>query len=212
VVQPVYAGGRIANGNKLASLGLDAGEYQTQLSRNEVLLKTEEQYWLLVSLDEKLKTIGKFEALLDSLLRRVEDGFASGLVMKNDVLKVKIKRSEVLMNKSKVENGRKLAAMAFCASAQTRWAGHHAWRSQAWSEVRQRLSRRGPSMASTTSRIDAPRLRRGSSKPPVLPRCETTNPARVRFWRTFERNCSGHSAATASSARLVRVPGARLAK
>jgi len=114
VVQPVYAGGRIANGNKLASLGLDAGEYQTQLSRNEVLLKTEEQYWLLVSLDEKLKTIGKFEALLDSLLRRVEDGFASGLVMKNDVLKVKIKRSEVLMNKSKVENGRKLAAMAFC--------------------------------------------------------------------------------------------------
>jgi len=113
VVQPIYAGGRIANGNRLASLGLDASQYQARLSRNDVLFKTEEQYWLIVSLDEKLKTIQKYEALLDSLLRRVEDAYASGLVMKNDVLKVRIKRSEVLVNKSKAENGRKLAAMAF---------------------------------------------------------------------------------------------------
>ena len=34
--------------------------------------------------------------------------------MKNDVLKVKLKLSEVLLNKSKLENGRKLATMAFC--------------------------------------------------------------------------------------------------
>ncbi len=113
VVQPIYAGGRIVNGNRLASLGLDASQYQARLSRNDVLFKTEEQYWLIVSLDEKLKTIQKYEALLDSLLRRVEDAYASGLVMKNDVLKVRIKRSEVLVNKSKAENGRKLAAMAF---------------------------------------------------------------------------------------------------
>ncbi len=114
IVQPVYAGGRIVNGNRLASLGVDAGECQARLSRNDVLLKTEEQYWLIVALDEKLKTIRKYEALLDSLIRQVEDAYASGLVMKNDVLKVKIKRSEVLVNKSKAENGRKLSAMAFC--------------------------------------------------------------------------------------------------
>ena len=114
VVQPIYAGGRIVNGNKLASLGLDASEYQTRLSRNDVLLKTEEQYWLIVSLDEKLRTIQKYESFLDSLLRRVEDAYASGFVMKNDVLKVKLKRSEVLVNKSKAEYGRQLAAMAFC--------------------------------------------------------------------------------------------------
>ena len=94
VVQPIYAGGRIVNGNKLASLGLDASEYQTRLSRNDVLLKTEEQYWLIVSLDEKLRTIQKYESFLDSLLRRVEDAYASGFVMKNDVLKVKLKRCE----------------------------------------------------------------------------------------------------------------------
>ncbi|MCX6559373.1 MAG: TolC family protein [Candidatus Aminicenantes bacterium] len=114
VVQPVFAGGRIVNGNKLASLGVEAGEYKTDLLRNDILLKTEEQYWLLVSLEEKLKTIGTYEAFLDSLLRQVEDAYAAGLVMKNDVLKVKIKRSELLVNKSKAENGKNLALMAFC--------------------------------------------------------------------------------------------------
>jgi outer membrane protein len=114
VIQPVFAGGRILNGNKLASLGADVRGYKNRLSLNEVLLKTEEQYWLVVSLDDKMKTVQKYEDLLNRLLGQVEDAYRSGIVMKNDVLKVKLKRSEVLLNKSKLENGRKLAVMAFC--------------------------------------------------------------------------------------------------
>jgi outer membrane protein TolC len=113
-VQPIFAGGRIWNGNRLASLGEDVSEYKNRLSQNDVLLKTEEQYWLVVSLNEKFKTIQRYEELLNSLLAQVEDAYRSGIVMKNDVLKVRVKRSEVLLNKSKLENGRKLATMAFC--------------------------------------------------------------------------------------------------
>ncbi len=113
-VQPIFAGGRIWNGNKLASLGEDISEYKNRLSRNEVILKTEEQYWLVVSLNEKFKTIQRYEELLNDLLAQVEDAYKSGVAMKNDLLKVKVKRSEVLLNKSKLENGRKLATMAFC--------------------------------------------------------------------------------------------------
>ena len=113
-VQPIFAGGRIWNGNRLASLGEDVSEYKNRLSQNEVLLKTEEQYWLVVSLNEKTKTVQRFEDLLNSLLAQVEDAYKSGLVTKNDMLKVKVKKSEVLLNKSKLENGRRLAMMAFC--------------------------------------------------------------------------------------------------
>ena len=113
-VQPIFAGGRIWNGNRLASLGEDVSEYKNRLSQNEVLLKTEEQYWLVVSLNEKTKTIQRYEELLNSLLAQVEDAYKSGLVSRNDMLKVKVKRSEVLLNKSKLENGRRLATMAFC--------------------------------------------------------------------------------------------------
>jgi outer membrane protein TolC len=113
-VQPIFAGGRIWNGNRLARLGEDVSEYKNKLSQNEVLLKTEEQYWILSSLNEKHKTIQRYEELLNKLLAQVEDAFASGMVSRNDLLKVKVKRSEVLLNKSKLENGKKLATMAFC--------------------------------------------------------------------------------------------------
>lgn len=114
VVQPVFAGGRIVNGNKLAGLGVEVSELQNKMARNEISLTTEEQYRQIVSLDEKYKTIGKYEEMLNSVLRQVEDAFKSGIATKNDVLKVKLKLSELLLNKSKLENGKKLAAMAFC--------------------------------------------------------------------------------------------------
>ncbi|MGV8056714.1 MAG: TolC family protein [Smithellaceae bacterium] len=113
-IQPVFAGGRIVAGNKLAALGEDVTNYQSRLSQNEVLLKTEEQYWLVASLSEKLSTIQKYEELLNSLLRQTEDAYNAGLILKNDLLKVKLKQSEVSLNKSKAENGKKLATMAFC--------------------------------------------------------------------------------------------------
>ncbi|RJP67915.1 MAG: TolC family protein [Ignavibacteriales bacterium] len=114
VIQPVFAGGRIYNGNKLASLGTEVSEFKEKLTKDEVLQKTEEQYWQIVSLEEKQITIEKYEKLLSSLLFQVDDAFNSGLVMKNDVLKVRLKLSEVLLNKSKLNNGKKLAVMAFC--------------------------------------------------------------------------------------------------
>lgn len=113
-IQPVFAGGRIVNTNRLASLGEDVGKQKDRLSQNDVLLKTEELYWQVVSLDEKLRTLQKYEELLNRLLAQTQDAYDAGIVLKNDVLKVRLKQSEVLLKKSKAENGRTLAAMAFC--------------------------------------------------------------------------------------------------
>ena len=80
-IQPIFAGGRIVNGNKLASLGEEVSEYQSKLAKDETLLKTEQQYWQIVSLEEKTKTIAKYEELLNSLLNKVSDAFNSGVAM-----------------------------------------------------------------------------------------------------------------------------------
>jgi outer membrane protein TolC len=114
VVQPVFAGGRIYNGNQLASLGEQVNELQEKLAADEINLKVEEQYRLIVALAEKQKTILKYEALLAKLIDQVNSAYSSGLVLRNDVLKVKLKQSEVQLNKSKLENGKKIATMAFC--------------------------------------------------------------------------------------------------
>lgn len=113
-VQPVFAGGRIFNGNRLATVGVQAKKMQQHLTREEVLLQTEQNYWQIVSLQDKHKTILRYEELLQKLAEQVEDAYKAGLVMKNDVLKVRLKQSEVRLNKSQLENGLELARMAFC--------------------------------------------------------------------------------------------------
>lgn len=113
-VQPVYAGGRIVNGNRLADLGVEAGGYKEQLVRNEVLLSAEQQYWRVVALDQKLRTVDRFEEFLTRLLAKVEAAYEGGLASKNDVLKVRLKLSELQVDKSKLRNGREISAMALC--------------------------------------------------------------------------------------------------
>lgn len=112
-VQPVFAGGRIITGNKLAQLGVNVNNSRFILSRSEVLLQTEEQYWLIVSLNEKLKTLYMMGVLLDTVYKQADDAYRAGLINRNDVMKVSIKQSEMRMNRMKLENGIKLATMAF---------------------------------------------------------------------------------------------------
>lgn len=113
-VQPVFAGGRIVNGNRLASLGVEAGIYKERLARNEALLSSEEQYWRVVALDQKLKTAAAYGDFLRRLQVKVEAAYDAGLATKNDVLKVRLKLAGLTVDISKLRNGREISAMALC--------------------------------------------------------------------------------------------------
>lgn len=114
IAQPVYAGGKIRTGNELAALNVDVKEQQQQLATSELSLKTEEQYWQIISLQEKEKTLAYYELLLRDIRKQVDDALKAGLIIKNDVLKVQIRQSELEANKNKLMNGKKLAIMQFC--------------------------------------------------------------------------------------------------
>jgi len=113
-VQPVYAGGKIRTGYKLASLGKTINEKVLELSTEEVLAKTEEYYWTLVSLQAKRKTLYSYGELLNNLLKDVQVSYDAGLIEKSDLLKVKMKISEIEANKLKLENGIEMVKMALC--------------------------------------------------------------------------------------------------
>jgi multidrug efflux pump subunit AcrB/outer membrane protein TolC len=112
--QPVFTGGRIINGNQLARLGSDVSEQKLAMSTNEALFKTEELYWQIISLAEKMNTINSYEHLLDTLHKDVNNAYRAGLINYNDVLKVSLKQSELKMNRLKLENGLRLATLSFC--------------------------------------------------------------------------------------------------
>ena len=113
-IQPVFAGGRIVNGNRLAKVGVEAAEYQQQITQQDNLIKVDQNYWLITALKEKQKTVSALETLLDTLAKDVSAAYEAGVVTKTDLLKVKLKQNEIRSNQNTLDNGIRLATMALC--------------------------------------------------------------------------------------------------
>ena len=102
------------------------------------------------------------------------------------------------------------SSMARWACSQTGCAGQWAFLEQDRPCMRQTLRQMEPSMASITSRIEAPLPRAAMRKPPACPRREEIRPARARACNTLERKLSGAPVARASrEARHCPRPFAR---
>ena len=112
--QPIYAGGRIRNGNKLASLGIEISESQLNLSTYQVLVSTEEYYWNLVALKEKKLTLSSYDQLLKTLQKEVGDFYEAGMVNKSDLLKIKLEINKIEANRLKLDNGIEILKMVYC--------------------------------------------------------------------------------------------------
>ena len=98
-VQPVFAGGQIINGNRLAKVGENVSRLQLQLSENEVEKTTEQYFWQLVSLQEKMKTIEAVEALLTDISKDVDVALKAGVALRNDLLQVQLRQNDVASQK-----------------------------------------------------------------------------------------------------------------
>jgi outer membrane protein len=111
--QSIYAGGKIITNNQLAALQVEASKILASQSADSVLLLTEQKYWNIVNLQEQSKIIKANEILLNSLLKMQKDMLASGLIARNDLLKVKVQFSKLMVNSSKLNNDRMLALFDF---------------------------------------------------------------------------------------------------
>ncbi|MBR1934231.1 MAG: TolC family protein [Prevotella sp.] len=104
-VQPVFAGGQIVNGNKLARVGEDVSVLQLQLSKNEVEKTTEQYYWQLVTLQEKMNTVEAAGALLTDLAHDVDVAVKADVALRNDLLQVQLRQNDIESQKLKLQNG-----------------------------------------------------------------------------------------------------------
>ena len=119
--EPIYAGGRIRNGNKLAKLGIDAAETQTKIKEDAVCLQTETLYWQIVALQEKLATLDQLDRLLDTLDKDLSGAIEAGLAMPTDQYKLKVKQNESQLNRKKVTDGITLLKMALAQTIGADW-------------------------------------------------------------------------------------------
>ena len=104
-VQPVFMGGQIVNGNKLAKVGVEASELQMEVSADEVELTTEGYYWRVVSLKEKMKTLATLHDMIEQLEKDVSNMVRVGAVNRNDLLQVQLRKGEIEAAQLEMENG-----------------------------------------------------------------------------------------------------------
>ena len=115
-LQPVYMGGKIVAGNRLAQLGVEAAEKQAEMSDRDLLEQVEESYWLLVGLQEKQATVDAALALIDTIQHIAETAVEAGLVLRTDLMQVELRRSEMERTQIQLSNGIRLATRALVQS------------------------------------------------------------------------------------------------
>lgn len=111
LIQPIFVGGQIYNGNQLAKIGTRAAKLQETLTETEIRKNTETYYWLIVSLKEKLKTLAEAEKQVDGIYSDVQVAVEAGVAVKNDLLRVELEKKKLQSNRLKLENGISVAKL-----------------------------------------------------------------------------------------------------
>lgn len=112
--QPIYAGGKVRTGLRMAKLGVELTEQNRRLTEQEVIVETTRAYADVLRARELRNVAERYHALLVELLRNVESARKHGLKPQNDVLRVQVKLNESELALRRAENGLRLATMNLC--------------------------------------------------------------------------------------------------
>lgn len=104
LLQPLYYGGQIINGNKLARVLQDAMKLKLQMTESELLQKVTECYWQLACVRYNLNTIEVAEEMLEQVKGQVQTFLDAGVTTRNSMLKVNLRQQELASLRLKLEN------------------------------------------------------------------------------------------------------------
>ena len=114
VEQPIYMGGKIRAGYRMAKIGNEMARQNKRLTESEVVVETSRAYADVVRTKELVQVAEAYNELLTELMRTVESARKHGMKSQNDVLKVKVKLNESELDLRRAENGHRLAMMNLC--------------------------------------------------------------------------------------------------
>lgn len=111
LLQPIFTGGRIVNGNKLAAIGEEVAAIREQQTANDLRLTTETMYWKLATLMASREVAVEAIETLDTLSAEVRAAVEAGMTLNNDLLKVDLKRNTYKSELVDIDNGILLVKM-----------------------------------------------------------------------------------------------------
>lgn len=110
-MQPIYAGGQVLNGNKLAALQHEVRQLQYAMTEKDVRQNVQDYYWRLVSLRGNVSTLDAVDSQLNEVHRQTAQFVEAGIINRNDLLRVEMKQQEMKSQRLTLENGIELVRM-----------------------------------------------------------------------------------------------------
>ena len=111
VSQPLFAGGRIANGNALAALGVKAADAKNRMAVRDNDDNVTGKYWTVVALSEKRKALQQAVDLVSALEKDVIAAVAAGVARESDHMQVQLKARDLESKMIQLRSGERLAKM-----------------------------------------------------------------------------------------------------
>lgn len=111
LVQPVFMGGKIVTYNQITAYAKELAMSMNDQKLQDLLYKTDETYWQVVSLVNKKKLADAYVELLRKTNEDMAALIAEGVATQADGLSVKVKLNEAEMAQTKVNNGLALSRM-----------------------------------------------------------------------------------------------------
>lgn len=112
--QPVYTGGKISAGNKMASIGIEMADENVELEQMNTIEESDNAYWTYISVSQKVKLAQQAVDMLTKLVEKASDAKEVGLSNRNDLLKAQIEHNNAKLNLQKAKNGLELSRMNLC--------------------------------------------------------------------------------------------------
>jgi outer membrane protein TolC len=114
VEQPIFMGGKILSAYKMSQIGREMATLNSNLTRAEIIMKTDEAYWLHLKALESKKVALAFKAMVGELLQEVQHAEKSGMKTRNDRLKVQVQANNADLQLQKADNAIRLSRMNLC--------------------------------------------------------------------------------------------------
>lgn len=116
LTMPLYVGGKITTGNKLAKVGEEVQKINQEKTRLEVIYEADKAYFSYLAVKCKVTMLEAYMQQMDSLVSQVNLSVGVDMATNSDLLRIQAKRSEVEYNLIKAKNGMELCRMALCAA------------------------------------------------------------------------------------------------
>lgn len=112
LTQPLYTGGKISTGIKLAKAGQECAGLMQKKTTAEVIAEVDNSYFTCIAVREKIKMLEQYLLQVKHLEDVVQQSIDAEMSTQHDLMRVKAKRSELEYNLAKAKNGYNLCRMA----------------------------------------------------------------------------------------------------